>query len=126
MSSEHLEEWVPQLNQKFGLINKKIALITDNRTAHLHVENLELMELILLPLNTTSHTQPMDHDIIRAPKVKCLSLAVWKLIAALKKKEPIPNISILCAMIMLGKVWHDVLNKASINCFKTVDFLRKK
>lgn len=107
MSSERFEEWVLELNRKFGSIKRKIVLITDNCTAHSHVENLELIELILLPPNTTSHTYPMD---------QYYSLAIRKLISALEKKELIPTMFILSAMIMLRK------NAASIktftSCFK--------
>ena len=86
MTAELFEEWVRQLDRKFSAVNKKIALIIANCTAHPHVEQLNSFELIFLPPNTTSHTQPMDQGIIRTLKAKYCSLAVQKLIAALEKK----------------------------------------
>ena len=56
MTAEIFEEWVRQLDQKFSTANRKIALIIDICTARPHVVNS--IELIFLPLNTTSHTQP--------------------------------------------------------------------
>ena len=81
MTTELFEEWVRQLDRKFSAANGKIALITDNCTTHLHVEQLNSIELIFLPPNTISHTQPMDQSIIRALKAKYHSLTVRKLIA---------------------------------------------
>ena len=60
----------------------------------------------------------MDQGIIRALKAKYCSLAVRKLIAALEKKNPVPTISILSAMVMLEKAWNAVSHKTFSNCFK--------
>ena len=117
---------VRQLDRKFSAANRKIVLIIDNCTAHPHVEQLNSFELIFLPPNTTSHTQPMDQGIIRALKVKYPSLAVRKLIAALEKKNPVPTISILCSMTMLEKVWNAISNKTFTNCFKKAGISEKE
>ena len=118
MTAELFEEWVRELDRKFSAAKRKIALIIDNCTAHPHVEQLASIELIFLPPNTTSHTQPMDQGEIRALKAKYRSLAVRKLIAALEKKNSVPTISILSAMVMLEKAWNAVSNKTFSNCFK--------
>ena len=41
MSGELFEDWVHELDQKFAVSKRKIALIIDNCTAHPHVENLK-------------------------------------------------------------------------------------
>ena len=69
-----------------------------------------MVELVFLPPNTTSRTQPMDQGIIRALKVKYHSLAVCELILVLEKKEPIPKFFILSAMYMLKKAWDAIWN----------------
>lgn len=46
------------------LVNRKIVLVVDNCPAHPVVE-LTNIELVFLPPNTTSHTQPMDSGIIK-------------------------------------------------------------
>ena len=58
MSGELFEDWVHELDRKFVVSKRKIALIIDNCTARPHVENLKWVELIFLPPNTASHTQP--------------------------------------------------------------------
>ena len=100
---EKNEDWVHELHRKFAVPKRKIALIINNCTAHPHVENLKWVELMFLPPNTTSYTQPMDQGSIRALKAEYRSLAVRKLILALEKKEPIPKLSILLAMYILEK-----------------------
>ena len=126
MTAELFEEWVRQLDQKFSTANRKIALIIDNCRTHPHVEQLNSIELIFLPPNTKSHTQPMDQGIIRALKAKYCSLAVRKLIATLEKKNPVPTISILSAMTMLEKVWNAVSTKTFTNCFKKAGISEKE
>ena len=86
--------------------------------AHPHVENLKWVELIFLPPNTTSHSQPMDQGMIRALKAKYRSLAVCKLILVLEKKEPTPKFSILSVIYMLKKAWDAILNQTFTNCFR--------
>ena len=126
MTAELFEEWVRELDRKFSAAKRKIALIIDSCTAHPHVEQLASIELIFLPPNTTSHTQPMDQGVIRALKAKYRSLAVRKLIAALEKKNPVPTISILSAMVMLEKAWNAVSNKTFSNCFKKAGISEKE
>ena len=70
MSAELFEDWVRELDGKFDSAKSKIALITDNCTAHLHAENLEWIELTFLTANTTSHTQPIDQGAIQPLKTK--------------------------------------------------------
>ena len=109
MSGELFEDWVFELDRKFAVSKRKIALIIDNCTAHPHVENLKWVELIFLPPNTASHTQAMDQGIIQALKAKYRLLAVRKLTLTLEKKEPIPKFSILSAIYMLKK--HGMLSR---------------
>ena len=103
MSGELFKDWVYELDRKFAVSKRKKDLIIDNCTAHLHAENLKWVELIFLPANTTSHTQPMDQSITGALKAKYCLLAVDKPILVLEKKEPLPKFSILSAMYKLKK-----------------------
>ena len=118
MSSELLEEWMRELDCSFGVKKRKIALIVDNCPAHPTVTGLEWIELIFLPPNTTSVTQPMDQGVIRALKAKYRSLAVRKQLANLEKGKQLPKISILTAMTMLNKAWGSTPDRTFLNCFK--------
>ena len=125
MSGELFEDWVHELDQKFAVSKRKIALIIGNCTAHPYVENLNWVELIFLSPNTTSHTQPVDQGIIRALKAKYQSLTVRKLILALEKKELIPKFAILSVMHMLKKAWDAILNQTFTNCFRKLGISEK-
>ena len=70
MDCDLLEEWVRKIDRKFLAEKRKIALIVDNCPAHPKVEGLKAIDLIFLPPNTTSKTQPMDQGIIRSLKAR--------------------------------------------------------
>ena len=119
MLSKLFEEWVKELDRNFGSKKRKIALIIDNCPAHPDVPALEWAELIFLPPNTTSVTQPMDQGVIRGLKVKYRSLAVKKQITALEKGSQLPKFSILIAMPMLTNAYKSSIpNGTFTNCFK--------
>ena len=68
MNSEIFEEWVRKNDRKFRTDDRKIALIIDNCPAHPSISNLNNIQLIFLPPNTTSILQPMDQGVIRSLK----------------------------------------------------------
>lgn len=118
MDSELFEDWVRELDRKFGAQKRKIALVIDNCPAHPEVTGLGWVELIFLPPNTTSITQPMDQGIIRSLKAKYRSLAVKKQIMSLEKNKELPKFTILTAMTMLRQSWDSIPNQTFTNCFK--------
>ena len=118
MSSELFEEWVKELDRNFGSKKRKIAIIIDNCPAPPDVPALEWVELIFLPPNTTSVTQPMDQGVIRGLRAKYRSLAVKKQITGLEKGSQLPKFSILTAISMLTKAWSSIPNKTFTNCSK--------
>ena len=70
MSSSLFDEWVKELDRKFEKENRKIVLIVDNCPAHPVVDGLKAIELVFLPPNTISKTQPIDQGVIRSVKAK--------------------------------------------------------
>ena len=58
MDSNLFEEWVREQDRKFESEGRKLVLIIDNFSAHLHIDNLKAINLVFLPPNTTSKTQP--------------------------------------------------------------------
>ena len=53
-------EWAKELERKFAAQDRKITLTVDNCPAHCIVDDLKAIQLVFLPLNTTSKTQPLD------------------------------------------------------------------
>ena len=52
-----------EVDRKFTSQDRKIALIIDNCSAHPKVDGLKALELIFLPPNTKSKTQPMLSEV---------------------------------------------------------------
>ena len=94
------EEWVRELDRTFMGEGRKDALIVDNCVAHPHIEGLKAIQLVFLPPNTTSKTQPMDQGVNRSLKAHYRALTVQLFIRAVDKNQPLPKISILSAMNM--------------------------
>ncbi|XP_065654846.1 tigger transposable element-derived protein 4-like [Hydra vulgaris] len=70
MLAKLFDKWVQDIDLKFSFQKRKIALTVDNSFAHPNVQKLDRVELIFLPPNTTSISQPMDQGIIRSLKAK--------------------------------------------------------
>ena len=87
--------------KKFVAKGRKIALIIDNCPAHPRIDNLQAVELIFSPLNTTSKTQPMGQGVIRSLKAHYRAKAVKSYIASVDAKKGIPSINILNEMSLL-------------------------
>ena len=108
MDGNLFTEWVRQLDNKFVAEGRKIALIIDNCPAHPEIDNLQAVELIFLPPNTTSKMQPMDHGVIRSLKAHYRAKVVKRYIASIDAKKGIPIINILNAMSLLVDAWDRV------------------
>ena len=91
MTSDLFEEWVRGLDCIFQREDRKIALIVDNCPAHPDINDLKAIELVFLPPNTTSHTQPMDQGVIWSLKSKYRILSVRRIITALENDEDMPS-----------------------------------
>ena len=69
MDSEIFSDYVRKLDTNFDAEGRKIVLIIDNCPPHPNVDSFKAIQLVFLPSNTTSKTQPMDQGVIRALKV---------------------------------------------------------
>ena len=70
MNSFFFDEWVNELDKMFEKENRKVILVVDNFPAHPIIEGLKAVELVFLPPNTTSKTQPMDQGVICSLEAK--------------------------------------------------------
>ena len=96
-------DYARRFDAKFHVEGRKVALIIDNYPAHPHVDNLKAIELVFLPLNTTSKTQPMDQGVIRGLKAFYRTNVVRRQIKHIDAGRTTPKINILEAMRMLGR-----------------------
>ena len=118
MISFLFDEWVKELDRKFEKENRKIVLIVDNCLAHPINEGLKAIELVFLPLNTTSKTQPMDQGVLRSLKTKYRRKIIKRLIRAVDMKKNLPQTLALDAMQLLQSAWSEVWELTIKNCFR--------
>ena len=65
MTSEIFTDWLKKLDSRLKCQKRKIATMVDNSSAHPYVRHLKSTELVFLPPNTTSKTQPIDQGVIQ-------------------------------------------------------------
>ena len=117
MNSFLFDEWVKKLDEKFEKENRKFILIVDNCPAHPIIESLKAVELVVLPPNTTSKTQPMDQGVKRSLKAKYRKKIIQRLIRAVDMKT-FRKTFILDAMQLLTSTWSEVSEATIKNCFR--------
>ena len=125
MNSFFLDEWVKELDKKFEEEYRKVILIADNCPTHPIIEGLKTVELVLLPLNTTSKTQPMDQGVIHSLKAKYCKKIIQRLIRAVDMKKTFPKTSVLDAIQLLISAWSKISEATIKNCFRKVGILEK-
>ena len=118
MISFLFDEWVKELDRKFEKENRKIVLIVDNCPAHPINEGLKAIELVFLPLNTTSKTQPMDQGVLRSLKTKYRRKIIKRLIRAVDMKKNLPQTLVLDAIQLLQSASSEVWELTIKNCFR--------
>ena len=64
MTSHLFEDYLLRWDHKLTTQGRRIALVIDNATCHPKLDDLVNIELVFLPPNTTSHTQPMDPGVL--------------------------------------------------------------
>ena len=118
MDSEIFSDYVGKLDTKFDAEGRKIVLIIDNCTVNPNVDNLKAIQLVFLPPNTTSKTQPMDQGVIRALKAFYRTSVVRRQIKYADEGTMTPKVNILQAMRMLVKSWDAISINTVKNCFR--------
>ena len=118
MDGDLFIEWVKEIDRKFAAQDRKVALIIDNCPAHPTVEGLNAIELIFLPPNTTSKTQPMDQGVIRSLKAYYRHSLIKRFITSIDAGSSPKKVNILEAMTLIVAAWECVTPETVINCFK--------
>jgi hypothetical protein len=124
MTSLLFEKWLREWDAKNTKEKRKIALFVDNCTAHPQIENLQSIELIFLPPNTTSELQPCNQGIIKTLKSYYRKDMVRRLIRAINDGLTVNNfkITLLEALQIIKKAWDPVTSTCIANCFHKAGF----
>ena len=122
------EKIMEKLNEELKRRERKIVLFVDNCSAHYPME-LEQIELVYLPANTTSHLQPLDQGILRSVKCKYKRVLVQRLCAALRAgknpKQAQQSMDFKIACDTIAKCWNETSAQLIRNCFRKATFCTK-
>uniref|UniRef100_A0A8C4QV77 HTH CENPB-type domain-containing protein n=1 Tax=Eptatretus burgeri TaxID=7764 RepID=A0A8C4QV77_EPTBU len=121
ITSALFEQWLVKLNRCMSLEKHKIAFVVDNCPAHPACQ-LENIELVFLPPNTTSHTQPMDGGVIRNLKLHYRQILATRRLNAADEGIPF-KWDLLDVLIAAKTAWGKVSNATIVNCFRSVGFV---
>lgn len=123
MLSSLFEAWLKKLDRRMAFEKRKIVMVVDNCPAHPTIE-LNNIELVFLPPNTTSHTQPMDSGIIKNLKYFYRRTLALRRLEATDDNAPPFSWTILDAVIALKSAWKRVTAKTIENCYRKAGFER--
>ena len=62
------QEWVREMDKKFGSEERKVALLIDNCPVRPQIENLKSIKLFFLPPSATSQIQSLNQVMIHSLK----------------------------------------------------------
>ncbi|MEW8546499.1 MAG: transposase, partial [Candidatus Thiodiazotropha sp.] len=121
MTSAIFTKWVTKFDKKCQRQQRRVALIVDNCPAHPKIKGLKAVNLIFLPPNTTSRTQPMDQGVIRSLKHHYRKQVIMKHLRAIDRKEQV-KINVLDALYFLQQAWRSVTQQTIANCYGHAGF----
>ena len=123
MTGAIFEHWMRQLDKTMKLKGRKIILIVDNCSTIPTIQ-MKSKELVFLPPNTTSVTQPMDAGIIRNVKVHYRYILSNGRLAASDEGTAF-TWNILDAVIAAKTAWNQVTPNTIQNCYRKAGFRRE-
>ena len=122
MTSVLFENWLTDLDKRMRRENRKIAMIIDNCPAHPTVD-LTNIDLLFLPPNTTSHTQPMDSGIIKNLKYHYRHILALRRLQSTEEGAAPFSWNLLDSLVALKSAWRRVKVQTVANCFKKAGFI---
>lgn len=125
MTGTIMEKFLIQLNKKMVIQKRKILLFLDNASSHPNLK-LSNVQLVFLPPNTTSKTQPLDQGIINAIKVqyrkRVLKRLICKIDTATNISDLVKGVTFLDAISWLKESIESLKETVVPNCFRKAGF----
>jgi hypothetical protein len=122
MTCEILQEFLVSLDRRMASKSREI-LFVDHCPAHpKDVRNVKNVQ-VFFPANTTSVSQQMAQDVIKALKQKFRRSFVLRLLQRLNSNKDSHKMSLLDAVSMLAMAWNLVGKDIIANCFSKAGFI---
>uniref|UniRef100_H3AZI6 DDE-1 domain-containing protein n=1 Tax=Latimeria chalumnae TaxID=7897 RepID=H3AZI6_LATCH len=121
MTSKEFQIWLSDVDHQMQLQEHKIVLLVDNAPSH-QVGELELRNVTIhyLPLNTTSHIQPMDTGIIKDFKLHYTKQLVQLYINCAEENKA-QTVDLQQALQFVERAWDSVCLTTTVNCWQHVN-----
>ncbi|GBN52427.1 Tigger transposable element-derived protein 4 [Araneus ventricosus] len=119
MTSDLFQKYLRQWDKELAKKKRKIVLLIDECTVHIEPSNLEWIQVVFLPPNTTSILQPTDQGVIRSLKCHYRKQLILRILKCYDKNKDC-DISLLDAVVLLEKSWRLVTESTIRNCFSHV------
>ena len=100
--------------------NRNVVLLLDNAPSHKVSVELTNVKVVMLPLNTTSHIQPMDAGIINNFKVHYKRNLVKHYVRQIDEKGSFECADLKQAIYFVKDAWNTVTSDTITNCFQHV------
>ncbi|GBN75820.1 Tigger transposable element-derived protein 6 [Araneus ventricosus] len=127
MASFIFEDWLvnfEELRKKLRNRARKVLLVLDNATCHAHGAQLKNVKLLILPPNTTSELQPLNHGVIKCFNMEYRQCALRHVIERMDGCESPSEISkkmsvgdaFDCIKTFWKKIGQEVITKCFVSC----------
>jgi len=123
MNSAIFNEWIDIWNEELAQENRKILLLADNFSGHTNYNNkTSNIDILFLPPNTTSKSQPLDAGIIKSFKDRYKKLfhdSLYKNITEnnIDLSTALRKYSLLDAIRNAVDAWNSITSSAITNCW---------
>lgn len=122
MTSKIFNNWLLSWDMELSKKGNKILLVIDNCPAHRIEIELKSIEILFLPVNSTSKIQPLDQGIINAFKAKLASKKLSDIIEKIESGENLfelyKKITVKNAICYIYLAWQEISSSTIKNCFK--------
>lgn len=122
MTGSIFTEWIEIFNEEMKKEKRKVLLLLDN--APCHPKNLKFsnVNVLFLPANTSSTSQPLDQGIIQSFKLMYRRRIITTLLAHMESAqnldELIKKISLADVVEYVKEAWNSVAETTIQKCFK--------
>ncbi|GFT12716.1 tigger transposable element-derived protein 4 [Trichonephila clavipes] len=121
MTSEILEEWLQDLNERMKTRKKKILLLIDYAPCHPDEITLSNIAVRFLPPNPLSPLQPLDQGIIQSFKILYRKNLLKRLLSHSSDPEEISSlakkVTLFDAVQLVKHAWNEVSSTTIQKCF---------
>jgi hypothetical protein len=121
-----MTEWLMWFDEKMKKQKRKIILFLDNATSHPDLK-LQNINLVFLPPNTTSHSQPLDQGIIQNFKIIYRQMILRRILSQIDvvkdADELAKSITVLDALMWIKQSVKQITGSYVTKCFKKSGFI---